>query len=589
MVNRRVILVLSIAIAFVLQGLLLALAPRIRVLGVASAVPRGVMRTFQVRIQEHEMPPPVPRTAASALATRPGKIEDLLVWDDESLDPFDSVLGEIAEMPSLADRVASDNIAREHSLSPDAAVLESVDAKIIEIARDTARGDIEVVRRLVSPSSTRLIGDDEFPVLRRPEDPGVEPIRNVPPARSLLDEEGPQGPAGETGAEGEPEPERPPYEESVVLPEPLVEALPPLPEERIIARAPVIEEIAEESPYEFIDDLVDIKLDAFVPGSDERGFFRLRILPKEGGDIEVLSKDITFVIDASRSIVHQKLVRTAKAVREAVAGLREDDTFNIAVFRDSATLFNPAAVRATEENKNAAAEFLKAFESRGETDLYKAMRPVIETPAREGVPGIVMVITDGRPTTGVRDARTIINALTADRAAGKSIFTFGGGRTVNRYLLDLLAYRNKGASHVSSAISDISDDFPAFFGKVSDPILVNLKADYGQIDEDGIVPKEAPDFYKGRAVTVYGRFDPDEDKEFAMRLTGMAGARKKEVVFKANLAEAATGDEAIARAWAFERIYYLIGEVCRVGEEPELLGEIRALSMEYGIRTSYDD
>ena len=89
-------------------------------------------------------------------------------------------------------------------------------------------------------------------------------------------------------------------------------------------------------------------------------------------------------------------------------------------------------------------------------------------------------------------------------------------------------------------------------------------------------------------MTVYGRFDPKRDREFAMRLTGLARERKKEVVFKADFAKAAKGTDDIARNWAFRKIYYLIGEATRTGETPELLGQIRALAQQYGIRTSYD-
>jgi hypothetical protein len=104
-----------------------------------------------------------------------------------------------------------------------------------------------------------------------------------------------------------------------------------------------------------------------------------------------------------------------------------------------------------------------------------------------------------------------------------------------------------------------------------------------------VFPKEIPDFYRGRAVTVYGRFDPEKDKDFSMRLTGAAGNRRKELVFRADLSKASSGDKQIARNWAFQKIYYLIGEICRVGEKPELLDEVRRLSGEYGIKTSYSE
>jgi hypothetical protein len=179
--------------------------------------------------------------------------------------------------------------------------------------------------------------------------------------------------------------------------------------------------------------------------------------------------------------------------------------------------------------------------------------------------------------------------LTEKNAERTSIFAFGGGRTVNQYMLDLLAYRNKGESYVTDQIDSIKSDLPDFFGELSDPILVECRTDYGSIDEDSVFPKQIPDFYKGRAVTVYGRFDPRNDREFAMRLTGRAGDRKKEVVFKADLSKAASGNADIAKEWAFRKIYYLIGETCRLGETPQLLEERRALSQKYDIKTSYDN
>ncbi|MBI4556107.1 MAG: hypothetical protein HY706_00865, partial [Candidatus Hydrogenedentes bacterium] len=128
-----------------------------------------------------------------------------------------------------------------------------------------------------------------------------------------------------------------------------------------------------------------------------------------------------------------------------------------------------------------------------------------------------------------------------------------------------------------------------FLERVNDPLLVHLEADYGQINETEVFPKDIPDFYRGRAVTVYGRFNPAQNKEFSMRLTGQAGTRKKELVFKTNLTKAATGDAEIARNWAFRKVYFLIGEICREGETPELLAELHELSRKYNIRTSYDE
>jgi hypothetical protein len=135
----------------------------------------------------------------------------------------------------------------------------------------------------------------------------------------------------------------------------------------------------------------------------------------------------------------------------------------------------------------------------------------------------------------------------------------------------------------------IDKELPVFFSELNDPILVGLKSDYGRINDTEVYPKELPDFYLGRHVEIFGRYFPSEDKEFVMRLAGDAGERQKELVFKADFEQARSGDAAIAHDWAFQKIYYLIGEICRLGERADLLSEVQTLSRLYQIRTSYSE
>ena len=587
MLSRQSLLALSIVVSMLVHGVFFALAPRVAISGIRPQRPVAADR-FLVQFRKETPPPKQQQARANTLSTGPGRIEDLLKRENEPITPGESTLNKALDIPRLSDRVASEVIEREHALTPDTDAMAKVDAKIIEISQDTARQGIETPRRLVSPSPDRIVAENEFPTLRAPSDPEGESIAlSGLPARSTLgDAVQPPG-TGVQGPEGTP---APPYEENVLLPESVVPEEPLLPEIQVLARAPVVEQVRKENPYQFMDNLVDINLDTYVAPGEKEGYFRLQIAPKKGEDIPALPKDVTFVIDASSSILQRKLDATAKGAKSMVALLRPEDRFNIVIFRDNPTFFQPSPAPGTPENKSAALQFLTGLQSGGQTDVYNALRPVIMSPPRKGVPGIVVVMTDGRPTVGLRDARALINQISEENTAGNTIFTLGGGNTVNRYLLDLLAYRNRGEAQVLPSFDNLANDLPNFFTRLNDPILAGLRADYGQIsDEDSIVPKAIPDFFKGRAVTVYGRFTPAKDNEFFMRLVGAAESNKKEVIFKADLRKAATGDEKIARNWAFERIYYLIGEICRLGDKPELVGELQQLSQKYNIRTSYSN
>lgn len=589
--SRRTLLVVSVVVSLVLHGALIAVSPKVPLLA-RSKSPESLLRSFQVRLVDDTelLPADSEGEDPGTSGIGPGSIADSPMEGAEHLSPDESLLEQNVSVPQLAERLAQETVQESGTAAPEGDVLDALDAKIIEITQNIARQDIEITRRLVAPSSDRIIDEDELPTVR-----GAG--TSVPEQALLIDPLAPQtvfpspgnvpGTPGDSGAPGQPAPPWESMEETPV--DDTLPALPELPIEKIMARAPVTQAIERERQYEFIDDVVDMELDAYVPPGERDGYFRLRIVPKEGESISPLPKDVTFIIDASNSILQRKLDQTVAGVRDCIATLRPDDRFNVVIFRDSPTLFRPSLTFASAEEKQAAREFLTNVQSRGETDVYKGILPVISEPPRRGVPGIALVLSDGKPTTGIRDGRTLINALTAENHAQYSIFAFAGGRTINQHMLDLLAYRNRGESSFTPQLEAIGSELPRFFSNLSDPILVSCAANFGGIDETFVYPKQIPDFYRGQAFTVYGRFDPTQDREFAVRLTGESGQEKKEVIFRADLADADHGDRDIARNWAFRKIYHLIGEMTRLGETPELLAELRALGRQYNIRTSYDE
>jgi hypothetical protein len=578
--NRGTLLGVSVLVSLIAHGVLFAAAPNIRIFRLA-AVPPPAFQAYRVNLLVREEVFETPRQPgeASSLTSMPGTIRDMLSRDRDLMKPDDPGSPLLTQVPRLSERIAMDDIVREHDLDILPDMRQVMDTRIVEISRQAMREDIQVARRLVRPGTTRVLDEGLLPTLRAPGDAMRAPIELVDPlAYGTGDRGGEPG-----GAE-----ELPPRElEALSLPEP-VPALPDLPEVADISRQPLQAKVEQDTrQFEALDDLVTISLETFEPEGEPEGYFRLRISPKEGGAVEILPKDISFVIDSSNSILQRKLVDKARGVARLIDGLRPEDRFNITIFRDTPTQFAPEFVPANAENRERAKSFLGGIESRGQTNVYEGIRPVVLQQGREGVPSIVALMTDGRPTAGIRDGREIINALTAENAQRNSIFTYAAGGGVNPYLLDLLVYRNKGESFISSNIDSISSELPGFFNQLQDPILVECRADFGRINDETLFPRELPDFYRGQAVTVYGRYVPGKDKEFAMRLTGQALAERKEVIFQQDLEKAPEGGADIARNWAFRKVYYLIGEICRVGETPELMRQLRELTDRHNIKTSY--
>lgn len=582
MLSRRQIFGISVAATVALYAALLAVAPHIRMLHPGARAERTAERLNVYLRDPATLLQPDTQADRQAFSARPGSVRDLLEISEAA--PAGGAFQRLeAPLPDLARRIASDAVQSEPASMDES--LQRLDQRILEITREAARRDLEVPRRLVRPNDSALPRAGEFPDLKGGGNEGAPMESTLPPSGlpSLLA----RGPAIlEPGVgDGSPEWARPLVE--LELPKSLPE-LEPTPES---IREPVrqaMDAAREERPFDFLDGLLDIELATWRNPGDPLGYFELTITPRKELNIPVLPKDVAFVVDASNSIPQHKLNVTAKGVRAALKQLRPEDRFSLVVFRDTPQTFQAQPVAATAENLQGADKFLANLKSSGQTDVYQAIQPMVRQARREGCPGVVLVVSDGRPTAGLQDSRAIINSLTSDNKAGNGVYAFGGGKTVNRYLLDLLAYRNKGVARVAPSIEAIERALPEFFLTLRDPILVDLRADFGRIDANTVFPQYLPDFFQGQAVTLYGRFDPDSGEPFSLRLAGRSGAEQKEVIFRRSFDQAKAGTREIATGWAFQKAYHVIGRISREGETPELLGELKRLRTEYGVRTSYD-
>lgn len=591
MLSRKVMLFLSFVTALVLYAGLYAVAPRIFLIRANSTAERHAL-SVRVDLIDEETARRFesPADAVDSMASRPGSVRDLLDRETQDLPLAEPEFPPVEDAASLAERLMQEGTIRDHDLDRDEDIAAGIDARIVEISQESARSGIDVVRRLVRPSPVRVLERDEILRAGGAGRTRTGAILGLPASETSSSAAVLEGTGESTSASGGGALDASvlaPKDQEIFLSELEVPMLPLLPDETLLGAEFIRRAIERDSPFERMDRLVGIEASTYVDPSNGEGFFRLKIFPKDAADVEILPKDVTFLVDASNSILQRKLDLTVRGLKACFTQMRPGDRFNIVVFRDTPRRYREEFSEVTQETIADAIVFLEGIRSKGSTNVYDAVRSVIGEPPREGLPGIVIVLSDGRPTAGNLTGRDLINALTAENVHGNTIFTFGGGKTVNRYLMDLLAYSNKGMSWVTDRVEDIDDELPKFFRQINDAILVELRADYGRIDEETIFPRALPDFYRGRVVTVYGRFEPGRDKELVLRLQGRAGLVQKDMVLKASLAAATQGDRSIARGWAFEKSYYLIGEVTRLGEQPELMSELRALSRQYDIRTSY--
>ena len=338
--------------------------------------------------------------------------------------------------------------------------------------------------------------------------------------------------------------------------------------------------------YVSLDQFLSVELYVYHVPNDPRGYFMVRITPNEKSrQLPAMNKDIVLVLDASASMGGRTLSLLRTGLKLCLSKLHGGDLFNVVGFKRNVLQFRRGLVPATAANVNEAVDFVDGLEHSGRTDIYRSLEPISQLARGGDHPFVLLLFSDGRPTVGVVDSRAIINDLTANVKRNTSVFAFGAGGRVNRYLLDLLSYRNKGYVEFSQDYSLMVDQIETMFNSLSDPLLINLSSDYGNVLREDVYPRMLPDLYRNGEVLVFGRYGRQE--KFSLRILGEARGEKKEFVIDLDFPSQDNGPENLPQLWAFRKIYDLIGQMCQEGETPERLEEIHRLSAAYGVKTPY--
>lgn len=338
--------------------------------------------------------------------------------------------------------------------------------------------------------------------------------------------------------------------------------------------------------YDEIDRHLEITLRTYEDPATGEKYFELGIGAREGSPLKVMPKEIIFLVDSSKSMTEQKLAYIRETIVNALNEFNPGDKFNVIAFRGDVLMFRERSVEANPENVRQAQAFVRGLEAVGQTDVANALMDITRRIVTS-YPSYILLVSDGRPTTGIVDSRLIIQEITRQNNQERPIFCFGGGRRVNRYLLEFISYQNRAWSRFASDSSEIAREFPMLYRQIKDPVLLNVRYRLNNLNFADTYPKFLPDFYKGSRFTVYGRYNKED--VFSMQLLGEIDGSTKELIFKASLKEAEKGGEEIAKGWAFRKIYYLISrETMGIGDQAELRAEVEETSRRYGIITPYD-
>lgn len=316
------------------------------------------------------------------------------------------------------------------------------------------------------------------------------------------------------------------------------------------------------------------------------GWFRLTITPRETLDrLATMPKDVIFMLDVSGSIPDTWIRQAARGIEQGLGALNEGDRFNIVRFNRHPELMSRAPLAAGPEHFEEARRFLAEASSAQTTDVNQALSRMLLANPDPGRVYYLVLLSDGQPTTGVVDARELINLITRENRQVATIHCIGIGPDQDRRLLEFLAYRNRGRALFTGAVDEVAPHVRRLMGRIRYPVLTGVRFSALGVDPERIYPRTLPDIHRGEPFELFGRYDARSP--LTMRLAGRSGTRPVDFTFTRHLEDAPAGKPEIARDWAFWKLHHLYSRIMREGEQEALKEAVRALERDYGLKTLY--
>ena len=320
-----------------------------------------------------------------------------------------------------------------------------------------------------------------------------------------------------------------------------------------------------------------------APGRDD-GFALITLAPPALPP-RVTPRDVTFVLDISGSMRGRKMEQARAAGKQLLASLAPGDRFRIIDFASSVGEFRDTFVPATREHLRDAEEYLEGLEPGGSTNISDALEAALDESHNEnGRLAMVLFVTDGEPTVGVRDPEAIAARATRIRG-GARVFTFGLGADVNVALLEQLALGGRGTATFVRPDESPERAVEIVASRLTSPVATSVRLRTDGVRLRAVHPAGPYDLFAGQDLVVLARYDGTGRTRLRFEGTTADGPVSWETVV--DFPDRTRANGFVPRLWATQRVGWLAAEKRANGGSSEIDAEIRELGERYGIPTEF--
>ena len=313
-------------------------------------------------------------------------------------------------------------------------------------------------------------------------------------------------------------------------------------------------------------------------GKDENFFMLMVQPPQRVQKDDIPPREYIFIVDVSGSMWGFPMEISKKLMRNLLTNLNTGDKFNIVLFSSNSAVFSPRSVDVTTKNIDEAMAFIAGGNQWSGTEVLDALNTAYALPRPdEDISRTMVILTDGYVTVESRCFELI-----RQNNGDANFFAFGIGSSVNRWLIEGMAFAGNGEPMIVTKESEAAAQGERFRQYINTPVLTRIQFNPGSFQAYDIEPVSVPDMMAERPILIFGKYKGKP--QGTVSLTGKVGRKPFRQSYNLSNLKADPANSALRYLWARERIKYLSYLDNAQGPTAKAILE---LGLKYNLMTQY--
>lgn len=315
---------------------------------------------------------------------------------------------------------------------------------------------------------------------------------------------------------------------------------------------------------------------------EEENFFLAMIQPPRP-DVEYTTpkREYVFIVDVSGSMNGEPMEISKDVIRNLLNSLTFEDKFNILFFAGGSSKFAENSVPVTQSNISNAMSMIDNIAATGGTRLYPAVQEALAMEGTASFSRTFVILTDGFVSVENETFELIQQNLN-----NANFFAFGIGSSVNRYIIEGMAYVGQGEPFIVSSYADADATVARFKSYIDRPALTNIQMSYSGVHLYDVEPQSIPDVFADRPVLIFGKYDNETNGSIS--LSGTYGNSEiSETLNFSDYTTQASANEALPYLWARHKIKLISDYGIGLPEGESVRDAVLQLGLDYNLVTKY--